>query len=287
MNKFTSAFVFLTLLCGASAAGGSSWNHNQEGRDWPASYPICADSPTSTQSPISISNAQLDPTLSALNFKGSACDAVTLVDNGHTWQVNFAASCNYYLALPDSDYKLLQFHVHTMSEHQISDNAYGMELHMVHANAAGQLAVVGVFIDTSSNASSAENAFLKTIWPGLATPAARASGGASQTLTVNPYADLVPANPSYFHYPGSLTTPPCSEGVKWFVMQEPVMGSQQQTTALYNALHHTRNHRVVQPLNGRVVKYFSGLSQMGWAPYAIPSWISSSSDAVMDLLRGY
>ena len=80
----------------------------------------------------------------------------------------------------------LQFHVHTMSEHQISNNAYGMELHMVHANAAGELAVVGVFIDTSSNSSSHENAFLKTIWPGLATPAARAAGGASQTLTVNP-----------------------------------------------------------------------------------------------------
>jgi carbonic anhydrase len=73
-----------------------------------------------------------------------------------------------------------------MSEHQISKNAYGMELHMVHANAAGELAVVGVFIDTSSNSSSHENAFLKTIWPGLATPAARAAGGASQTLTVNP-----------------------------------------------------------------------------------------------------
>lgn len=197
------------------------------------------------------------------------------MNNNKTWQVNFDASCNYELSLADAKYKLLQFHFHVLSEHNLGNNhfaaevpffidtslwAQSMQMHMVHANAAGELAVVGIMIGSLANYSGVaeiNNKFLANVWPGLSSWEAN-HGGKASTLTVDPYKDMLPANPSYYHYPGSLTTPPCSEGVKWFVMASPVYASQSQIATLQSSLS-LHNHRLIQPLNGRVVKFYAGI----------------------------
>lgn len=194
------------------AAEGHHWGYDGDGGpshwgDLDADSKVCAIG--SQQSPLDISTtvrSQLPP----LQIKWSHA-ADTIINNGHTIQLNFAPGST--LQLDKTTYKLLQVHFHRPSEHMIGGKNFPMEAHFVHRSDAGALAVVGVLLTTG-----APNAAFRKIvatMPATEGPAVKADAG------IDPNA-LVPAKRGYFRYPGSLTTPPCSEIVEWLVLTEPM-----------------------------------------------------------------
>jgi carbonic anhydrase len=191
------------------------------------------------QSPIDIRNATKSA-LPALDIKYTKSSA-EVVNNGHTIQVNLVDGG--VLNLDGVSYKLVQFHFHAPSEERIGGKAYSMVAHLVHQNAEGKLAVVAVLLKEGK-----ANAALDPVFKNLPQ-----TEGSKKTLGADfNAAELLPAERGYFRYVGSLTTPPCSEGVRWQVLKQPIEVSKAQIAAfrkLYNM-----NARPVQPLNGRKVE---------------------------------
>lgn len=215
----------------AGHGGPEHWNELEEG------FAGCKLG--KEQSPIDIrgaARARLAPI--AFNY---APGAANVVNNGHTIQVNLGSGGAIKLA--DADYKLLQFHFHTPSEEKIDGVSYPLVAHFVHKSEAGKLAVVAVLFK-----EGAENAALKNVFDNMPS-----TEGESKTLngSFDPAA-VLPAQRGYYAYTGSLTTPPCSEGVRWHVLKEAVTlsaGQLSQFKALYQM-----NARPVQPLNGRKIE---------------------------------
>jgi carbonic anhydrase len=146
------------------------------------------------------------------------------------------------MLLEGQRYDLTQFHFHSPSEHTVDGKPAAAEMHLVHAAAGGELAVIGVLID-----AGVRNSRFDPIWKHLP-----AQAGPAQKLdqTIN-VADLLPSDPRTFRYTGSLTTPPGTEGVHWNLMVEPVTVSQAQIDELRQVI--VGNNRPVQELNGRTI----------------------------------
>jgi len=163
---------------------------------------------------------------------------LTIHNNGHTIQVNCAPGSRTVIA--GQAFDLLQFHFHHPSEHLLSGRTFDLELHFVHKSAEGRLAVLGIFIRPG-----AENAALAPIWAAMP----REAGEPQQIGTsINPAA-LLPADRKHFRYKGSLTTPPCSEGVLWTVFKDPIEASSDQIRQFAELF--PVNARPVQSLNSR------------------------------------
>ncbi|MGC4066777.1 MAG: carbonic anhydrase family protein [Polyangiaceae bacterium] len=166
-----------------------------------------------------------------------------ILNNGHTVQV--AGISGGKLTLDGKDFELQQFHLHAPSEHTVASVVYDGELHLVHKSASGELAVIGILLKKGK-----EN---KTLAPVFAAAPkeeghdAKPVAGAQIEL-----AKLVPAKASYYTYSGSLTTPPCSEGVHWFVLKQPVEVSEAQLQKFKDVIH-GGNARPVMPLGARKV----------------------------------
>lgn len=190
-----------------------------------------------TQSPIDIKGAK-KADLPALNFSYNAVP-LNIIDNGHTIQVNYAPGST--LKVGDKTYTLKQFHFHHPSEEHINGHGYEMVVHLVHADDQGHLAVVGVLIKKGSS-----NALVDAVWKNI--PAQKEKAVDVSGVSVNAK-DLLPADHGYYTFTGSLTTPPCSEGVTWYVMKEQSSLSPEQIAAF--AKIYPLNARPVQPLNGR------------------------------------
>jgi carbonic anhydrase len=163
-----------------------------------------------------------------------------LTNNGHTLQFDYDPGS--FLQVDGKRYALVQFHFHHPGEHALDGAAWPMELHLVHKSDDGKLAVVAIQI-----AEGAVNRWLETAWNDL--PAAPGEQRESP-VKINA-ADLMPKDRAYLHYSGSLTAPPCSEGVEWFVLRAPASMSAEQIAAFDKLFHD--NHRPVQPLGGRPV----------------------------------
>jgi carbonic anhydrase len=163
------------------------------------------------------------------------------INNGHTIQINYAGADT--LALGDAKYSLAQYHFHAPSEHTVDGKHVPMEMHLVHKAGDGKLAVVGVFIR-----EGAHNKAFDPVWSNL--PAQKGVETHYPMVTVDVDA-LLPSVRSSYRYDGSLTTPPCSEGVKWVVMTTPIELSREQIGAFTKLI--TGNNRPTQPLNGRPV----------------------------------
>ncbi|MGI9384916.1 MAG: carbonic anhydrase [Methyloligellaceae bacterium] len=162
------------------------------------------------QSPIDVTKGlQAKPSEITFNYKVSP---LTLVNNGHTVQANYKKGSG--ILVDGRRFELLQFHFHAPSEHAIDGKRYPMEMHLVHKDASGALAVVGVMLDTG-----VPNLALEEIWGHL--PKQKSAPAHVKGVAINAR-DLLPADVRYHHYKGSLTTPPCSEGVNWFVLAKPV-----------------------------------------------------------------
>jgi carbonic anhydrase len=162
-----------------------------------------------------------------------------VVDTGHTFQL--APDDEAGVSFNGKDYSLVQMHFHDPSEHTVDGEAAPVEFHFVNTTEAGELLVVGVL-----GVEGAENRAYDLF---IDATASAASDEASGTVDL---AAMLPAETEHFAYPGSLTTPPCSEGVQWIVMQTPVELSAQQIADLQNAYDH--NSRPVQPLGDRSIE---------------------------------
>ncbi len=163
------------------------------------------------------------------------------VHNGHTIQVDYDEGSS--IEFDGRQYWLKQFHFHTPSENHVNGKAFPMEAHLVHADAEGHLAVIAVMFEEGP-----ENLALATPWAAMPmTP------GHTEHLAMKASAEaLLPANRDYYSFEGSLTTPPCTEGVAWIVMKHPVSASHGQIVKFARAMGHP-NNRPIQPLNARVV----------------------------------
>ena len=205
--------LVLCPLCAStgSAAEGAHWTY--EGTTGPANWgdvdaasKVC--SVGSQQSPIDINGsikAQLPPLRIAW---GKTAD--TIVNNGHTIQLNTAKGT---LTFGGGPYRLLQFHFHRPSEHLIRGKSFPMEAHFVHAHASGALAVVGALMV----AGRPNRVFSKII----TTMPTHEGETVKADPAINPNG-LLPRRLAYYRYPGSLTTPPCSETVEWLLLTDPI-----------------------------------------------------------------
>lgn len=165
---------------------------------------------------------------------------VNLLNNGHTIQVDKIVGNQ--IVLGEVTYPLRQFHFHAPSEHIEGGEYYPLEMHLVHQLDSGERAVVGVFI-----AVGAENSAFAPVWDNLS---AAASPAVTTAVPVD-VAQLLPADRQVYAYSGSLTTPPCDEEVKWFVMNEPVEMSAEQIAAFTDIF--TGNNRPLQGVENRDV----------------------------------
>lgn len=213
------------------AGGPERWGQLQ------ADYARCASG--KRQSPIDIREGiavDLEPI--AFDYKPSN---FSVIDNGHTVQVNVAAGNS--IGILGRRYELLQFHFHRPSEERINGRQFDMVAHLVHKDAEDRLAVVAVLLDRGST-----HPLVQTVWANL--PLEKKELLPAQAMIdLN---QLLPESRLYYTYMGSLTTPPCSEGVLWMVLKSPVQVSTQQIN-IFSRLY-PMNARPVQPTHGRLIK---------------------------------
>jgi len=158
-----------------------------------------------------------------------------VVNTGHTIQVNYPLGS--YIKLGTERYELLQFHFHTPSEHQKDGFNYPMEVHMVHRDGDGNYAVLGVIFQEGES-NPALNVLLKNL------PKKVGKQEIHRRASLNP-AKFLPGNTEFYKYSGSLTTPPCSEGVLWMVFKQPIDASAEQIQKLNEVMGN--NSRPIQP----------------------------------------
>ncbi len=193
------------------------------------------------QSPVDIVTAQIRRQDAAPLNASYQQTTLEILNNGHTVEDNYHGGG--VLAFEGREYKLAQFHFHSPSEHTIDGKHTPMEVHLVHKDASGKLAVIGVMIR-----EGLAHPELAVLWKHLPESPGRAEAVANVNVNAS---QLLPKSLASYRYSGSLTTPPCSEGVAWFVLQEPIEASAEQIAAFRKVI--TGNNRPTQPLNGRVI----------------------------------
>jgi carbonic anhydrase len=197
------------------------------------------------QSPIDIQNPQ-KADLPALRFEYKSAPLKYLINNGYTIRVNYhdAPGTGNFLIVADKKYQLTQFHFHHPSEEYVQGKPYEMESHFMHQAEDGKIAGVTVFLKAGN-----PNAMVQQLWDHM--PITESKEEEIPGVEINPAA-LLPHDLSYYTYMGSITAPPCTEGVTWYVMKTPVEISAEQIAAF--AKLYPRDVRPIQPLNKRVVQ---------------------------------
>jgi carbonic anhydrase len=246
MKALPILFVLLMLssACTPQQTESTHPHWTYEGEDGPSnwgeldvSYAVCGTG--QSQSPVDVANVS-DQDLNNISFHYQP-SAVNILNNGHTVQVNYEPGS--YIELDNTRYDVIQFHYHAPSEHTVDGESFPAELHIVHRNAGGNLAVVGILLKEGT-----ENAAYQ---PFIGNLPAEKTDVKDAGVTINAM-DLLPSVGTTFRYSGSLTTPPCSEGVNWLLMTTPVELSAQQLIAL-DTLFEGGNNRPVQPIHDRTL----------------------------------
>jgi len=191
------------------------------------------------QSPIAI-NDPAPKDLPAIEFSYQPTP-LKVIDNGHTIQVTYAPGS--FITVNDHKYELQQFHFHHPSEEEVNGRSYPLVAHLVNKDSSGRLAVVAVLLDEGK-----ANDVIQTIWAHL--PKEQGKEVERAGLTANAL-NLLPDARGYYTFTGSLTTPPCTEGVTWFVFKTPSQISHDQIAQF--AKHYPHNARPLQALNHRTV----------------------------------
>jgi len=242
MNKLitsTAAIIlFSTGMAFAADSGTPKWGYTGQGgpEHWGAlSADFAACSVGKEQSPVDI--PQMEGAADAVKTQYGDTK-LNVLNNGHTIQLNYSEGSK--LQSEGVEYDLLQLHFHSPSEHTINGKSFPLEVHFVHKAQNGTLAVVGVMFE-----EGAENAELAKIWKN--TPK-KANEVVTSDMMVNA-GNLLPEDQTLIRYAGSLTTPPCSEGVKWHVMTSPIEASSGQIEKFLSIVQ--ENNRPIQPLNAR------------------------------------
>jgi carbonic anhydrase len=239
---FALAFALVTT---AAVAADHPHHWTYAGKEGPEhwgemdGFGLCSSG--KNQSPVDVRDA-VTAKLAPLAFR-YASTATEALNNGHTVQVAYAPGSE--LRVDSHGFELKQFHFHAPSENLLNGKQFPLEAHFVHADASGNLAVVGVFFE-----EGVANAGLDKLGKNLPLHA-----GDKHNLKVKlAAAELMPESREYYRFSGSLTTPPCSEGVNWLVLKQPITASKQQIAQLgvAMAMGHS-NARPVQPINARVI----------------------------------
>jgi carbonic anhydrase len=225
-----------TMTSDATGPAFPSWSYEGETEpaqwaDLSVDYAACAGD---QQSPIDLTGASSPTSPPTLQTSYAAAPGAVF-DTGHAIQVNTTGGT---LTFDGTTYELAQFHVHAPSEHTVDGSSSPAEIHFVHQT-GDSLAVLGVFVEEGSAANPALDGWIQ---------------GDSTTISVNA-SDLLPETRSFYTYRGSLTTPPCSEIVRWVVLDTPIEASAAQLETL--RAQHDGNARPVQPLGDRTLRRVS------------------------------
>ena len=229
----------------ASRGGEVHWDY--EGANGPQAwgqlkpeFNLCAIG--KRQSPINIEEGNtLAGPAEPIQFSYNPSNGM-VVNNGHTIQVDVQGENS--ITVRGTNYRLTQFHFHTPSEEQINGKRFSMVAHLVHKSDAGQLAVVAVLMEVAGT-----NPLIDKVWTYMPLDTGDRVAMPRELLDMN---ELLPADQRYYQFMGSLTTPPCSEGVLWMVLKQPMKISKVQYK-LFSQLY-PNNARPVQPVNGRPVR---------------------------------
>lgn len=240
--KFKALMVLTLFASNAVFAGANlDWGYaNQQApehwADISEKYAACNGK---NQSPINIDQtikAELPP----LKFN-YVSNSKSIINNARTVQVNFNEG--NYLLLDNKKFELKQFHLHSPSENRIHGKTYPMEMHLVHASPEGELTVVALMFEEGK-----KNEKLAKLWKEFPKTA-----GDTKTLKHQDIASaFLPENLDYYRFNGSLTTPPCSEGVRWIVLKDVQQASAKQIKAFSKLMEHP-NNRPTQAQNARLV----------------------------------
>jgi|KBSMisStaDraftv2_1062788.scaffolds.fasta_scaffold65882_3 carbonic anhydrase len=218
------------------------WGYSGEGapKNWGKLDPAFVTCATGkAQSPINVTqSAKGDAKAIAFDYKSGAAE---ILNNGHTVQVNYAPGST--ITIDGRAYELKQFHFHAPSENTINGKHFPLEGHLVHQDKDGKLAVVAIMFR-----DGAANPLIASLWKQMPAKEGEKHALAAPLNAV----ELLPAERHYYRFEGSLTTPPCSEGVSWLVVTTPVSASKAQVATFAKAMGHA-NNRPVQPLNSRAV----------------------------------
>ncbi len=219
----------------ANASPEKHWDYAESGpTHWGEFSKTCSEG--RAQSPINIlpgKTVTIDPK-DVIRLDDDVDSVATVIDNGHSIKVTPKKGGRTIFR--GDTYQLLQFHFHGKSEHTVDGKRYDMVVHYVHQNLkTGNLLVVAIFFEEGK-----ENPVLNTIISNV-----------GKDITINPR-DLAPKErKNFYHYVGSLTTPPCSENVQWFLLKNPAQASKEQITAFRK--YYVDNQRPVQELNDREI----------------------------------
>ena len=240
VNIFVIGVAALAVT--AIAHGGTHWSYSGEsGPDnWgklDADYATCATG--KSQSPIDLASF-VEADLKPIDFAYKP-GTTEIINNGHTVQINYATGSS--ITVDGRTFELKQFHFHAPSENTINGKHFPLEGHLVHADKDGNLAVVAVMIEMGRN-----NALLSPLWMKMP------NKEGDRNALPKPYdvSAMLPSDRDYYRFDGSLTTPPCTEGVLWLVLKQPVIASKPQIDQFTKVMGHP-NNRPVQPVNARKV----------------------------------
>ena len=249
MNQMKQKLFFGALMlisCSSIYAAGADPHWGYEGDEGPehwaelsSKYALCRDG--KNQSPVDlVADFRVDLPELVFEYHGTP---IHETNNGHT--IMLKVSGESYLVVPEKDwrFKLLQGHFHSPSEHTINGESFPMEIHLVHSDEAGQFTVVGIMVEEGE-----ENAMLNRIWAFMPEQVGESK---ESPLTVFE-AGVMPPTRNYFSYDGSLTTPPCTEGVRWIVLRDPFTASAEQIARFKERVGPSTN-RPTQPHNARMI----------------------------------
>ena len=241
MKKTLFAASMLMLSGAAFSASSVHWEYSGEvgAENWAKLSPDFSACAGKNQSPINLTGF-IEAALKPIAFKYKA-GSTDILNNGHTVQVNAAAGSS--ITLDGIQFELKQFHFHAPSENLIKGQSYPLEAHLVHADKDGNLAVVAVMFSEGK-----ANKALEKAWAQMPM---KEGDKVALSASLAPQ-DILPKNRDYYRFNGSLTTPPCTEGVRWLVMKHAVTASAEQIEAFTHVMHHP-NNRPTQSVNARPV----------------------------------
>jgi len=245
-NSSLPAILCCTLVLATAAQEhhpGHSWDYGETHGpgQWGDLKPEFATCKTGhRQSPIDIRDPQkADLPPIRFDYKPSP---LHIIDNGHTVMITYNPGS--FISVGSKKYALKQFHFHVPSEEKINGKSYEMVVHLVHANEDDELAVVAVLLQKGN-----DNPLVRQLWNHLPTEEGKEKSLNNVQIDI---AGLLPADLGYYTFAGSLTTPPCSENVTWFVLKHPVAISNTEIERFSKM--HQNNARPVQPLYDRIVQ---------------------------------
>jgi len=261
MNKIKILVLSILVVTFFSCKNTSSDSHNSGKHEHTSNWSYSGDNAPefwvdidgygdcggNSQSPINIVNAESSEDLKPLFLEYSTSEKTEIVNNGHSIQVNYdkgilvVTDTAYY---EGTEYNLAQFHFHCGSENTVDGKQYPMEIHLVHLTENKDIAVIALFVEEGE-----KNMFLEDILDNIPEKGIREI---DSELDIN---NLLPQNKSYWTFSGSLTTPPCTEGVKWIVLKTPIQASAKQIEKMASLMPKD-NFRPTQKLNDRKIFEF-------------------------------